>query len=412
MPTATGFRYTPPSYLQHRTQKMENRPWSRGSGSSANGSSTSRNGGGGEESSSADDENTGDWKQEDRPIRKHTTLDAHFQSRIDRRKDLYRGILKGNYSAMSDHSGGTSVDHHHNVDDDDLEHSWSVLSNGEEGTTASAGGVSTEQARVARQRRIMLQGAGSSSDHCPSPSPSLPTGLRARDSEAARVRNMRAQRLRTAKKLAPEEDSLSEKLRQRRLEQREQERLDEERKRQEEQDYWNEQQRIERERAELAEERRLLEAAKRAVAKDEQERRRSRPPTPPGDESSSKQRNSSSRAPRKAVKRSSFHRSASGREPSLFEEVQMLLRESGLIKTCVVGCFGGEANGNVETFDEPETHTRRNDQQHSLTFGPSSRRRSSRSTGTATSCSSHHHRHDLELSEESGTSSSSSRPKY
>lgn len=377
-----GFRYTPPSYL-HRMTKVENKPWT---------------------SSGSDSENHSDdfqIKQEDRPSsRKHGTLDAHFQSRIERRKDLYRGIIRGNYQLEDDHGedwredGGGNGQYY-----DELEHSWSVLGSSEEENSERLS-LTTEQARQARQRRIL-------GTVVPAVLAST-SGQTKEDSEAARVRNMRAQRLRQAKQLSAEEDSFGERLRLRRLlEQREQERIanEEQERLKEEELYWVEHKRLERERAELAHERRLLEAAQREVAirqqeqqeqerlrnKDSINRARERPPTPPDIK----------KAPRKVVRRSKEHRTPpsvaepSLSEPSLFDEVQLLLRDSGIIKSCVVSCFGDE--GDMD--DEPATTTRRN--------RAIRRRRRSRQSSLSSSAAEDdfkNNQHDLELNEESGSS--------
>lgn len=270
-----GFRYTPPSYLQNI--KSENRPWTN------------------------DNEGDDDMalKQEERPSRKHTTIDANFSARIQRRKDMYRGIIKGDYEVES-----------LNETVDDLERSWSLLDDSDN---------VSQQAREARRQRLKT------SDQTVLSSTS---GLSEEDSEAARVRNMRAQRIREAKKLSTDEDSLGEKLRLRRLQQIERDRLEKELELRKQEEFNLEQQRIEQERLMLAEERRLLEAAKQiAVLQDE--RRRQRPPSP---------QERPTKAPPRKIRR------AESEDPlpelSLFEEVQMLLRESGLLRTCVASCFG------------------------------------------------------------------------
>ncbi len=275
-----GFRYTPSSYLH--SVKNENRPWTKGKG--------------------ADNDDSMALRQEDRPVRKHTTIDANFSARIQRRKDMYRGIIKGDYEVDS-----------LNDEIDELERSWSLL---EDTDNVS------EHARKARKQRLK------SNDQVVLSSTS---GLSEEDSEAARVRNMRAQRIREAKKHLTEEESLGEKLRQKRLQQIELDRVHKESEQRKEDEFQREQQLILQERAMLAEERRLLEAAKRsAVLQDE--RRRQRPPSP---------QEKSTKAPPRKIRRAVSEEHLP--ELSLFEEVQMLLRDSGFLKTCVATCFGDDS---------------------------------------------------------------------
>jgi hypothetical protein len=256
-------------------------------------------------------------KQEDRPQRKHTTIDANFSARIQRRKDLYRGIIKGDYEVESVQSEEV----------DDLERSWSLLDDSDHGNHAS------EQARQARRQRLK------GSDQ---PVLSSTSGLSQEDSEAVRARNLRAQRIREAKKLSTEEDSLGEKLRLRRQQQKEQERIEEEleARRQAEllAEQLAEQVRIEQERAALAEERRMLEAAKQAAAMQDQ-RRRQRPPSP--------QEKPLTKAPPRKIRRAATSETSLP-ELSLLEEVEMLLRESGLLKTCVASCFGDDSEIRIQ----------------------------------------------------------------
>lgn len=297
LPAPRGFRYTPSSYLHNL--KSENRPWT------------------------GDEEDAGDMalKQEFRPPRKHTTIDANFSARIQRRKDLYRGIIKGDYE----------VESLHNDDVDELERSLSLIDESDNGNGDNSNNV-TEQARQARRQRLK------GNDQ---PVLSSTSGLSQDDSEAARVRNMRAQRIREAKKLSTEEDSLGEKLRLRRQQQKEQERIDQELEARLQQEILAEQRRMEQERIALAEERRLLEAAKQAAAMQDA-RRRQRPPSP--QEKSPQERflqETPSKAPPRKIRRAASETSLP--ELSLLEEVEMLFRESGILKTCVASCFGDDS---------------------------------------------------------------------
>ena len=146
---------------------------------------------------------------------------------------------------------------------------------------------------------------------------------------------MRAQRIREAKKLSLEEDSLGQKLRERRLQQKEQERIEKELEERLEKErlaeQLAEQVRMAQERAALAEERRLLEAAKQAAAMQDV-RRRQRPPSP---------QEKPTKAPPRKIRRAASATSLP--EFSLLEEVEMLLRESGILRTCVASCFGDDS---------------------------------------------------------------------
>jgi hypothetical protein len=268
-------------------------------------------------------------------IRKSSSnIDAHFVSdRMQKRKDLYRGIIKGDYEIV-DHSS-TSVVGDGGISPEDLvndvDYSLSVLSQQESSTSPSIveegeeGYVAmSEHARLARQRRL-----GSTTTVVVVATSASTTPMT--DSEAAKARNLRAQRLRQTQREALQEDEdVLEKLRQRRLEQ-----LEEERKllkEQAEQEARNqmEEDRLNRERAALAEERRLLEQAKRLQAREQDIKERQlllrkkqgknlrQQPDPPG-------------------------------EYSLMEEVQMLMRESGVFKTCVSSCFGEDEDDVLST---------------------------------------------------------------
>ena len=81
MPPATGFQYTPPSYLV-RASDSTNRPWNK----TEEGEGDHDNNG----------ENEYDLPQEQRPqTRRETHLDAHFQQRVRNKQSRYRTILSG-----------------------------------------------------------------------------------------------------------------------------------------------------------------------------------------------------------------------------------------------------------------------------------------------------------------------------
>jgi len=83
MPPATGFQYTPPSYLV-RASDQTNRPWNK-----------TEEGEGGHENEFVGD-NEYDLPQEERPqTRRESHLDAHFQQRVRNKQSRYRDILSG-----------------------------------------------------------------------------------------------------------------------------------------------------------------------------------------------------------------------------------------------------------------------------------------------------------------------------
>ena len=93
MPPATGFQYTPPSYLV-RAGDSTNRPWSK-----------TEEGEGGHENEYVGD-NEYDLPQEQRPqTRRETHLDAHFQHRVRKKTNRYRDILKGEAEFVDENNG-------------------------------------------------------------------------------------------------------------------------------------------------------------------------------------------------------------------------------------------------------------------------------------------------------------------
>jgi len=367
---AAGFRYTPSSYLQ-RT-RLENRPWT---------------------SQGNDSNNDMEMKQEDRPSRKHSPLDVSFATslassssfspsttttaqqqaaermqqaaeRIQKRKDLYRGILKGDTavepmrseSSLSGSDDGTGY-----LEQLLLETTTAAAGSGSRHhgkshsssrSTTTHSSAAAEQARQARQRRLKTL-VPSSEDSFTSGTTSRTFLSEPRDSEAARVRLLRAQRLRQLKRTSADEVQFGEVLRQRRLEQLEENRIAKEQERLEEDFYWKEQRRLEQERAALAEERRLLEAAQRRAAREEEERQHQQQEDEERRTKHNKSTASATAKLRKSHSKKDSHRrrksdsaaAATAAVPqfNFLEEVQFLVRESGLLKTCVVSCFG---NGN------------------------------------------------------------------
>ena len=313
-----GFRYTPSSYL-HRvpssSSRSENKPWN---------SSSNRN----RENNSVDqeEEDLFSSRSPTATTKKSSNIDAHFVSdRMQKRKDLYRGIIKGDYEIVDRSSSSLVVggDADSSSPEEllikDVEYSLSVLSQQEESTAEDDEGyvVTSEQARQARQRRLSSGTVVVAATTAKSASGS------AADSEATKARTLRAQRLRQVQRESLQDDEdVVEKLRQRRLEQIEEERRLLKAQAEQEAKDRVEEDRLKQERALLAEERRLLEQEKRKQARALDERRLHggakkqskngrQQPDPPGDY-------------------------------SLIEEVQMLMRESGVFRTCVSSCFGDD----------------------------------------------------------------------
>ena len=260
---------------------------------------------------------------------------------MQKRKDLYRGIIKGDYEIVDKSSssllaveGGMGGASHSSPDEmsfHDVEYSLSVLSQ-QESTTEDDEGyiVISEQARQARQRRlnsgtVVVAAAKSASG----------SGV---DSEATKARTLRAQRLRQVQRETLQEDEdVVEKLRQRRLEQIEEERrLLKEHAEQQARDRVEED-RLKQERALLAEERRLLEQGKRRQARELDEHKRQL-------------------LLHAGAKRQSNNGTQQADPPgdySLMEEVQMLVKESGVFRICVSSCFGDDADDLLSTATSP-----------------------------------------------------------
>lgn len=319
---SAGFRYTPSSYLQG-ISSSEDRPWNRS-----------------QEDPVDPDLAETLLEETSRPVKRHSTIDSHFVAdRIQKRKDLYRGILKGELEVVEDAAATTSASEE---GPDEVEYSLSVLS-GSESLDDAAHYIKSEQARQARKGRL------SGNNVVAVVTPSIDAGAAtSKDSEAHLVRNLRAQRLRQAKRLSMEEDDSLEKLRIRRLQQAE----DEKRRLQEEaqlkqrllEEERLHQEQLKRERAQLREERRLLEEAQ--LRQEQHERHRL------------------ARERRAVVKKED-----PPGDYSLIEEVQMLFRETGVFKTCVSSCFAPDE----DLLSIVEVATRDND---TVVSSPADERRS------------------------------------
>jgi hypothetical protein len=297
--TDVGFRYTPSSYLQ-RT-RLENRPWGED----------------GDEGVTADELNSGALAQELRPAKKETSIDSHFQSRVQRRKEAYRSILKGE-AEMEEMEELTPE----KVDEEHVLHAPSVTS------------AKSEAARQARQKRLSGKEQFGDSDN----------------SESVRVRNMRAHRLRNSLKASVDEQDAMEVIRQRRQQQIELDRLERSRMQQDESEERLERLRTEEERKSLSEERNALEQAKRWAAADLVRRQ---PPSPSSLDAEAP------KPKRKARRVRNMEEEEEDVEEDLFflDELRLLLRESGLMRSCVMSCFG--ADEAVETTHRSSSSRRR-----------------------------------------------------
>mmetsp|Transcript_15690 Transcript_15690/g.27275 ORF Transcript_15690/g.27275 Transcript_15690/m.27275 type:complete len:390 (-) Transcript_15690:151-1320(-) len=221
-PQATGFRYTPPSYLMKTRGDTTNRPWNK----------------------TNEEEEDVAMRQEDRPARRETTLDAHFQYRVQKKQSRYRNILKGE----EDIEEQTATTENSSSVDSEVQ---AISDLQEQHETQQAAALQTH-AREARKQR--LSGTPAATAATPNKSPS--------DAETAR--SLRAARLRTSLlQRTPEEIDVQTKLEQRRRQQQEADRLA---KLQEAEDQEKEKQMVQEERFKLQQERHALEQAKREAA--------------------------------------------------------------------------------------------------------------------------------------------------
>jgi hypothetical protein len=312
-PQATGFRYTPSSYLLRK--RDENRPW-EGSSSSLEA---------GADSSSLDELDMA-MKQEDRPVRKGTSIDQHFQNRVNRRKQAYRKIIQGQVEILDDEKP---------VDTEDVDLHLSSQASAEGGPAPPTAAMA---AREARQRRLSAStptaiAAGETS-----------TILSKQQAEKSRVRNLRAQRIRHSLKTTTEEEDAMEALKIRRQKQAERDRIaarqeEEARKLEDEQQQEADHQRkaLEEERRTLEQERQEFEAAKRWAA-IELERRQELERKQLLATSESSASSASSRQKGLRVSRAEPELI----ETSLLEDFGDMFRDLGVLKVCAASCFGDE----------------------------------------------------------------------
>lgn len=191
MPPATGFQYTPPSYLL-RASDTTNRPWNKDE----------------EEQETSNDY---DLLQEDRPqTRRESHLDAHFQQRVRNKQSRYRDILKGELSDVSSSAGEDN-----NGDDED-----SILASAARADSYNElhsaklnvqSANSNEAARKSRMERI-----GGIAEPRKSSSKA--------ESDAETARSLRAQRLRSSLlKQTPDEYETQANLEMRRFQRKQEE---------------------------------------------------------------------------------------------------------------------------------------------------------------------------------------------
>jgi len=193
--TATGFQYTPPSYLM-RASDTTNRPWSKT-----------------EEGEGDTGDNEYDLPQEHRPqTRRESHLDAHFQQRVRNKKSRYSTILKGE-AADHDVNYGTAVGH----DDEDEDSILAAAKNADSFADVHSAKLIVQSAssnqKARRNRKERITG--------------LPEPCQRSDSTASRAENartLRAQRLRsTLLKQTSDESDVQTKMEMRRLSRKDEE---------------------------------------------------------------------------------------------------------------------------------------------------------------------------------------------
>lgn len=365
-PQATGFRYTPPSYLLRTSQQQAqardgvaaapttavekdttNRPWKV-----------------------SEEEEEMAMRQEDRPSRTSTNMDAHFRNRIQKKQNRYRNILKGEepieYTSADPSKGtGTTAASSTSSFDDAIANDVEAIAALQEQQQVQLAAHAAEQARESRKQRI------SGVEKVPAVTPN--------DTTVQVARSLRAQRLRTSLlQRTPEEVDVQIKLEQRRKAQQE---LDKIAKQQDVEREQLQQSRLDAERVRLQRERDALEQAKReaAFALANQWRHaqdaaaaagsndldslddvlRDKPETPKRGSHNKK----ALRKKRRGSQHSRRSKSSSGSLPleepdfAFLEDLSSLLRESGIISGCVGQCFG-QAEGACDGVpDENSTST-------------------------------------------------------
>ncbi|KAG7339643.1 hypothetical protein IV203_025312 [Nitzschia inconspicua] len=327
-PQATGFRYTPPSYLLRTSQEQEqqqsqerdvaavvsppvkedttNRPWNI-----------------------SEEEDEAAMRQEDRPTRITTQMDAHFRQRLQKKQNRYRNILKGEEDIPDDAATRSSFE-------DAIAHDVEAIAVLQEQQKVKQAAQATEQARECRKQRI------SGVEKPPTTSPN--------DTTLEVARSLRAQRLRTSLlQRTPEEVDVQTKLEQRRKTQQELDKIAQQQEIEREQ---LQQSRLVQERLQLQRDREELEQAKReATFRLANQWRQAHHASDLDslddvlqDKSSTFKRESNKKTSKKKrrSRRSKSVGSVNLEEPdfAFLEEWSSLLRESGIIAGCVGQCFG------------------------------------------------------------------------
>lgn len=296
----------------------------------------------------------GSMRQEDRPVRKGSQIDSHFQNRVNRSKNRYRSILQGESEPET-------------VEDFEDE-VYQVLSDFEDVASTHSSPIYPPAAvRQARQRRM----SGSS----------LPTMTenskfeQQEKEQANKVRVIRANRLRNSFKASSDEEDASDFLQKRRLVQLEQDRLSRQRKLELEQhaarlkvQEARQRRMLNEERRQLEKERQMLQDSKRKAANDLQRRKQLfKQEEVPSLEGSDCSENSVSLAPPPRSKSQSKTSKNADKdflgEMSFFEDVRGALRDSGMMKlfvsSCVTPCFGDEGDAHAKKSSSSKSKRRR-----------------------------------------------------
>jgi hypothetical protein len=327
--TDVGFRYTPSLYLQ-RTRR-ENRPWTEDD----------------------EDDVTQQAARYDSQ-RKETTISQQFVNRVQKRKELYKKVLNGTQETVE--QGQVDVN---NTTSTASAKSYSTWKEEDEDMVSSA---AVHQARAKRLAQLQ-------NNHYSKPT--------IQNTEQDTARQLRAQRLRTSLKATEDEKESQEQLQTKRAQQKAQEKQLQ--KRQEETERLRIQQEQQRLQLERLQEQQRLEAQLRLKQQQEAERqqqeaeRRRQLLLLQEEEEAARaalaleqqqQPQESTPKPRRQRRRHSDRDlDKDDLEWTWMEDLQGMLRKSGVLKTCVGSCFGQD--------DDPDIS------QNSLSF---SRRRKTRRT--------------------------------
>jgi hypothetical protein len=285
---------------------------------------------------------------------KKTNIQAQFQfqQRVAAKKAAYRAVLSGE---REESSGSLKVAQ----DEEEAERLSQVLSDTTEGgpDPDNTTSINAEAARLARAKRMATATPyhnNTNTNNSPSPtsvSTSFFSGKTAQEKEVSdKVKQARAQRLRTSLKQSSEDLLLQESLQERRARLAEEERLAEIEKRILKEKELQDQERREREAKQLAAQQ--AHETEQALAKErlrldqirQNYREHNHANVSPTNRLDGQvdpiipMRSS----PRRKMKRRHSDSDMQVQEPTLMEELQELLRDTGIFKTCVSSCFGEE----------------------------------------------------------------------